>query len=317
MTSEIVSPLTGKPGVKKTDSITREEIRDLYREQQGIDVMRFFTNTPVVDIYECNETGYRFYYPPGVISDGKFYEELQKKGDADNTGYYRSNQFDHEYAASLVGADEKVLDIGSGAGGFLKSLLPKTKNITGIELNNYTADLCRKQGLEIFDELIEAHAGKRPAYYDVVTSFQVLEHVYDVRNFIENALKALKPGGKLIISVPNNEPYFLRFSKYETLNLPPHHMGLWNKGVFQKLEKLFPVILKNVIYSGTYSWKIDAYYRAKRWAGVKSFLHHHSFGEKVRIGLLFPFSAVLSIADKAAGKINGGQVCVYFEKKMN
>jgi SAM-dependent methyltransferase len=169
--------------------------------------------------------------------------------------------------------------------------------------------------LEIFDELIEVHAQKRPAYYDVVCSFQVLEHVYDVKNFIENAIKALKPGGRLIMSVPNNEPYFLRHSKYETLNLPPHHMGLWNKEVFQNLPKLFPIALKDVIYSGSYRWLIDAYYRAKRWAGVKTFIHHHSFGEKVRMGLLLPFSCLLSIPDKMRGKLNGGQLCVYFEKK--
>lgn len=315
MKAEIISPLTGKPGVRKTDSVTREDIVKLYQGQLGIDVARFFTTTPVVDVYECNETGYRFYYPPGIISDGKFYEELQKKGDADKTGYYRANQFDHEYAASMITPGERVLDIGSGGGNFLRSLLPKTKNITGIELNTYTADLCRKEGLEIFDELIEAHAQKRPGYYDTVCSFQVLEHVYDVKNFIEHALKALKPGGRLFISVPNNEPWFLRFSKYETLNLPPHHMGLWNKKVFQNLEKLFPVVLKNVIYSQSYGWKIDAYYRARNWAGVKSIIHRHSLGEKIRIGLLFPFSAVLSIADKISGKINGGQICVYFDKK--
>jgi SAM-dependent methyltransferase len=192
--------------------------------------------------------------------------------------------------------------------------LPKTKNITGIELNSYTANISRQEGLEIFDELIEDHAARRPEYYDVITSFQVLEHVFDVKNFIEFSLKALKPGGKLILSVPNNEPYFLRHNIYETLNLPPHHMGLWNREVFQKLDQLFPMVLKDVIYTSTYSWKIDAYYRAKNWAGVKTLIHKHSFLEKAKMGLLFPFSTIFSIIDVANKNIRGGQICVSFEK---
>jgi 2-polyprenyl-3-methyl-5-hydroxy-6-metoxy-1,4-benzoquinol methylase len=314
MDSILISPLTGKPGVSKIDSISREDIITLYRNQLGIDVSRFFTDTFFADVYECKETGYRFYYPQEIMSDAKFYEELQKKGESDSTGYYRTNQFDHTYAASLIISDEKVLDIGSGNGSFLKSILPVTKNITGIELNEYTANLCRKQGLEIFDELIESHAKKRTGYYDTVCSFQVLEHVFNVKDFIEYALLALKPKGKLIISVPNNEPWFLRFSKYETLNLPPHHMGLWNKNSFRKIELLFPVQLKNIIYSGSYSWKIDAYYRARNWARVKSIIHQHSLIEKIMIGLLIPFSSMLSIGDKLVGKIKGGQICVHFEK---
>lgn len=314
MTKTVISPLTNTDKVNKIDSIAVSDIIKMYKRQVGIDISRFFEGISFVDIYECMETGYKFYYPPEIISDGKFYEDFQKKCESENTAYYRTGEFDHLYAASVIQKDDRVLDIGSGNGSFLKMLLPKTANCTGLELNAYTAEICRNEGLEIFNELVENHIEKRSEYYDVVCSFQVLEHVYEVKSFIFNALKALRPGGKLIISVPNNEPWFLRYSKYETLNLPPHHMGLWNKEVFKKLQTLFPINLKDVIYSGSYRWQIDAYYRARNWAGVKSLIHQHTLNEKIRIGLLLPFSAPISILDKMNGKIRGGQICVHFEK---
>ncbi|MBK5272437.1 MAG: class I SAM-dependent methyltransferase [Bacteroidia bacterium] len=315
MTFVINSPLTGNADVKKVGMLTRGDIISLYKKQAGIDVTRFFVTTPVINIYECNETCYRFYHPGCIIGDEKLYEELQFKGIENKQGYYRVNQFDHKYADSEIDEGEHVLEIGCGDGSFLKSLMGKTKNITGIELNANAAQLCRKNGIEVYNELIEAHSVKRYCYYDAICCFQVLEHIYDVKVFIFNSLKALKTGGKFIISVPNNEPYFLRYNKYETFNLPPHHMGLWNEKVFKKLENLFPVELKKIIYSDSYSWKADVYYRAKNWANIKSLINQHTTWEKFRIGLLIPFSTVLTLVDKARNKIHGGQLCVLFEKK--
>lgn len=39
--------------------------------------------------------------------------------------------------------------------------------------------------------------------FDVVISFQVIEHVEDDKNFVSEAKRVLKPGGRLIITTPN------------------------------------------------------------------------------------------------------------------
>ena len=73
------------------------------------------------------------------------------------------------------------------------------------------------------------------------------------KNNIE-ALTVLKKGGKMIIAVPNNNPYLFEWDDYHTLNLPPHHAGLWNKTVFKNIENTFSI--KN-IHSFTYYMAVE------------------------------------------------------------
>ena len=88
---------------------------------------------------------------------------------------------------------------------------------------------------------------ENPLYkrFSFICSFQVLEHVYEVYGFLNSAIALLKNKGKLIIAVPNNNPYFLKHDKYHTLNLPPHHMGIWDERSLKFIGKLFDEIGPN------------------------------------------------------------------------
>lgn len=46
-----------------------------YRESK-VDVARYFTGLTKVSIYECTETGYRFFHPPSLAGEADFYEQL-------------------------------------------------------------------------------------------------------------------------------------------------------------------------------------------------------------------------------------------------
>ena len=83
--------------------------------------------------------------------------------------------------------------------------------------------------------------------FDIVCAFQVLEHIDNVKSFIDSSLQILKKGGKLIIAVPFNNPYLFRNDILNTLNMPPHHMGLWNKKAFMNMDKFFPMCLEKLI----------------------------------------------------------------------
>ena len=69
-----------------------------------------------------------------------------------------------------------------------------------------------------------------------------------MHDFIKDSLLALKPNGKLIIGVPNNNPFLFVNDKYHTLNLPPHHAGLWNKKSLKSLEQIFNIELVSLQY---------------------------------------------------------------------
>jgi 2-polyprenyl-3-methyl-5-hydroxy-6-metoxy-1,4-benzoquinol methylase len=307
----VISPVTGSANTTLTDIFLSSDIIMLYRVQLGMDVTRFFPGRENFSLYRCNATGYRFYYPDGMDGDGEFYGILQQKlGD----GYYHDWKFEYQLAYDVLHPNDKVLDIGCGTGKFLARAKDKAREVVGLELNEKAVTVCRQNNLTVHHESLGDHVRQRPGYYDVVCTFQVLEHVYEVKAFIKDALLALKPGGLLVIGVPNSEPYFLGYDKYCTLNLPPHHMGLWNKKVFEKLAPLFGLKLEKVVYDVKGSIRTEAYLRAKYIAGIRSPGGFHSISEKVILVLLGIITVPLAILKKMTNGIPGSHIAVLMTK---
>ncbi len=239
----MISPIANKENsVKLIDSFDVQGIISNY-QMLGIKVDRFFEGLEKINLYECIESGYRFYHPFSAIGDAEFYKDLSI-----NRKNYYSTRWEHLKIITTLKHTERVLEIGSGFGSFLKLLKSKSIYAEGIELNPEALKQCIKDNLVVHDELIEEFAKQHPNEYDVVCYFQVLEHITEVHSFIENSLIPLKTDGKLIIGVPNNNPYLFVNDKYHTLNLPPHHAGLWNLKSLKALEQIFPITIESVNY---------------------------------------------------------------------
>lgn len=252
----LYNPLIKDGLVDKVEVFNASKIRDAYKKI-GVDVSKLLEGVENIELFKCRKTGYRFYYPFSTIGDADFYEELSLK----RNNYY-STRWEHLKILPTFNKSENVLEIGSGFGAFLNLLKSKGINAEGIELNPEAISVCEKQGLLIHKELIDAFAIKYYEKYDVVCYFQVLEHITDVHDFIKNSLLALKPNGKLIIGVPNNNPFLFVNDKYHTLNLPPHHAGLWNRKSLKSLQKIFKIELVSMQYEPlekTYSQFLKTY----------------------------------------------------------
>jgi 2-polyprenyl-3-methyl-5-hydroxy-6-metoxy-1,4-benzoquinol methylase len=236
------SPVTGKPS-HVVDEFTISSIIKGYQKYIGVDVRDYFTGMDKLLQYQCADTGMRFFHPPTLAGDGMFYTSLE-----DRSGYYDNWKWDYETAWSFITAADSVLDIGCGRGAFLEKLKnEKNCTIHGLELNPSAFQELKKKNIPSGMQTIEEHALLHKNKYDVVCFFQVLEHIYSVRTFLEAAIECLKPGGLLIAAVPNNEPYLFGFNKYDWLNLPPHHMGWWNYASLDKLPAFFPITVEKII----------------------------------------------------------------------
>lgn len=235
------SPVTGK-SAPPVDSFSVKEIIQGYKTDIGIDVHDYFGSRDVLELYQCPDTGMRFFYPDTLAGDAVFYTALENR-----PGYYRDWKWEYDEAFRLVDAGATVMDIGCGRGAFLKKLqTEKGCAVMGLEFNpNAYAVLC-ESGIPASMETIEAHSAQHAEAYDVVTFFQVLEHVSAVQPFLTAALKCLKKNGLLILAVPNNEPYLFGNNKYDWLNLPPHHMGWWNRASLQRLDTIFPMSTQRI-----------------------------------------------------------------------
>jgi 2-polyprenyl-3-methyl-5-hydroxy-6-metoxy-1,4-benzoquinol methylase len=241
---EIYSPLSKNKNVKFLYSLETEDIISKYVQGFNIDVKRYFELVKKIDIYECCESGYRFYYPLNLYGDGAFYSELEKF-----EWYYNPWKWEHAEALKFIDGEQKLLEIGCAQGSFLQKASEEKKiECVGLEFNPSAVEVAKANGMDVREESIEQHCADNEEKYDVICAFEVLEHIAEVSGFIESSLKCLKLKGKLIIAVPNNDS-FIRLAKHENLlNMPPHHMGLWDYRSLKSLEKYFSVKLIKVKY---------------------------------------------------------------------
>jgi SAM-dependent methyltransferase len=98
----------------------------------------------------------------------------------------------------------RILDIGAGAGGtlkWLKTLYPQAVT-TGVEINGaMAAELRENADVAIIGKAEESLSGIDPC--DLILLLDVLEHLVDPVATLKKVVELLKPGGSVIVSVPN------------------------------------------------------------------------------------------------------------------
>ncbi len=243
-------------------SIPWAKVRKQYREDLGIEIPELH-EAEELRVYRCEQSNYRFYHPV-IEGDEQFYVQLATK-----SSYYPVWKWEYSFAMKHIDPKSKVLEIGCGAGDFLQALKKeKDAEVIGLELGESQSAAVRELGIPCFSESIDQHAQKHENQYDVICFFQVLEHIAQPLTFLRSVLKALKPGGQVIFAVPNNTPYLYGCDIYHTLNLPPHHQGLWNVQAATAFEEALPEMkLKEVKTEPLSIDEIKAYLSAYRRYG--------------------------------------------------
>ncbi|QHT70539.1 class I SAM-dependent methyltransferase [Rhodocytophaga rosea] len=249
----VLSPITGKANVLLEEKKSTKEIIAGYKQAFNIDTSDYFNTTPFIEVYRCLDTDYRFYYPFHIAGNGSFYDQLQKQ-----PWYYSEWKWEYQIALETFRSAGRLLEIGCGNGSFLKKMQTNAIHCIGLELSEDAISAGKNQGLDIRKELIEQHAEKNEETYDYVCAFQLLEHISAVHSLLEASLKVLKKGGLILVAVPNNDALFFKYKRnkinhldhlYQAtrlLNLPPHHMGLWNRKSLESLPKVYPLRLENI-----------------------------------------------------------------------
>ncbi|WP_312903102.1 class I SAM-dependent methyltransferase [Chryseobacterium taichungense] len=107
----------------------------------------------------------------------------------------------YEYAKKFV-KDKKVLDYGCGSGYGSHMLSEAAADVTGVDISKEAVDFAaqeyRSPNLK-FKTIAELGNEK----FDIITSFQVIEHVPDDKEYTSTLKQLLNPGGLLIISTPD------------------------------------------------------------------------------------------------------------------
>ena len=235
------------------EQIDNSVLIDLYKKRAGVSVARFFPHS-TTKLLVCRDCGLSFYNPQ-AIGDGGFYNELQQY-----PGYYMKEKSEFEAAAKWIKPTDSLLEIGSGSGNFAHMI--KCKSYTGLEFSEQAIEEAKKKGIEVRMEDLAIHAQSNPEKYDIVCFFQVLEHVEHPAAFLQNALKCLKKGGKLILAVPA-EDSFISGAVNFYLNMPPHHASRWTDDALKKIADLFQLKLASIFHEPLNKAHIEFYSKTR------------------------------------------------------
>jgi SAM-dependent methyltransferase len=172
----------------------------------------------IFTIQQCQGCEFQFTNPrPDAAHIGKYYESdayVSHNSGAQgliNQVYKVARFFTVRRKVALItklnGSQKgRLLDYGCGTGHFLAGAKKAGWQVAGLEPNARA----RQEAAERVGQPVEepgALASLPAGSYDIVTLWHVLEHVHTLNETLDQLIRVLRPGGKLLIAVPNVDSF--------------------------------------------------------------------------------------------------------------
>ena len=190
------------------------------------------------EVVQCCKCGF-CYSNPYIAGDEQFYSLAFVR-----TGYPEWKwefQLTYEVLSKCSMFDVKLLEIGAGDGAFVRRIannILAPNNILCTEFSEYGRHQIEKIGVRCLSEDVRNMSNPElEGSIDIVCMFQVLEHMDMLDSLFQKLNWLMKKGGSLFIAVPNH-----RMTEFNELNgalidMPPNHIGRWNRKCFEELGK--------------------------------------------------------------------------------
>lgn len=131
-----------------------------------------------------------------------------------------------------------LLDVGCGNGAYMASMAMRGYTVTGIDVNPRACELVARRGLRVLEgDFLEI--ALEPESFDIVTMNHFLEHSLEPRASLRKAHAVLRPGGWLVVGVPNFDSWARRRfgANWSDLELPRHLTHFTPRGLTRLLEE--------------------------------------------------------------------------------
>jgi len=181
-----------------------------------------------------------------------------------------------ERATGLV--QGSLLDVGSGTGEVLVAARERGWQAQGVEPERTAAQMARGRGLSVTVSPLE-DSGLPEGSFDVVSAFHVLEHIPDSRGFLRTMARWARPGGFVVIEVPNWASFQRRRMAQGWAGLRPleHIVHFTPRTLPRTMQAagLQPVLVRSPVYLGppqTLKHALDDLARHGRYARLLSLL---------------------------------------------
>lgn len=180
-----------------------------------------------------------------------------------------------------------ILEIGTGSGFFLdfaKESFPDS-SFSGVE---YDERLLAETALRApFASLIQGNAENfnLASNYDLIVSFQVIEHLYNPSAMLKNVHSHLKPGGIFLVTTPNLSGLGARWMKDKWHGFRDDHVSLKGKKEWDQLilsHGFIPLYSGTTFFSGVpflnklplgiINWLLLVVFGSLRWSSGESYI---------------------------------------------
>lgn len=162
-------------------------------------------------MYSCKDCGAIWHEP---ILDNKEYYESQEyrkslEGTSEEEDFYRLHDKESmdkfTYTGTTIFRNKIVADIGCGCGAFLDYISGVANKIVAIEPSEKYRRIMDKKGFYTYPYSYEANKEWHEKV-DIITSFDVIEHVEQPEKFLQDVYDLLSLGGQAIIGTPTDAP---------------------------------------------------------------------------------------------------------------
>jgi SAM-dependent methyltransferase len=251
------------------DSLSGLELRNLWK-CLGSDLNDAaygpITCEAAVHLFRCHDCGFQF-YDPEFAGSGDFYEALM----ATRPYPLGSPEFPYTIEFANKRGIGSVLDIGGGEGAFLDLAKQAGLQTAGVELNRHAAEVCAAKGHRMFNKPMEdITLADLDGGAELLTLFQVVEHVPSPIGFVTSAARLVRPGGYLVIAVPS-EKRMLGLLHHDPANWPPHHVSRWRGEDLSRLaERTGLEVIEHTadpLYGRPIVWAADLHQRLEAAIG--------------------------------------------------
>lgn len=192
------------------------------------------------EFVRCDKCGF-CHSNPYIAGDSRFYTLAY-----DRSGYPAWKwefQKTYDVLKSYSGSNTKLIEIGAGNGAFIKRVsenIISKENILCTEFSEYGIKQIEELGVKCYSKDIrDISDAELVETIDVICMFQVLEHMDRLDVLFQKLNKLMKVGGSLFIAVPNAKRIEFNELNGALLEMPPNHIGRWNKVCFEEIGNLY------------------------------------------------------------------------------
>jgi SAM-dependent methyltransferase len=209
----------GSSRARAIKTTSRSKLLDQYRHMHGLtfpdQVLASSFAFSRITSKRCVRCG-TIAYDPLIAGDSSYYEFLS----GNLSWYHSTKRWEYPLAADMLARENPrlFLEVGCGAGHFLRLARSRGYEGHGSELNERHIEALRAEGFSIVSDLHNLPT------YDAVFMFQVLEHLPDPHAVLTSLLPRVRPGGILVLSTPVTPS--CTAVALPPFALPPHHQWL-------------------------------------------------------------------------------------------